>query len=56
MYPERFNSIEHLTIYWHTNGVCLSNGHFEYQRIEEVKDGKIINTQTKYNSISGELL
>ena len=56
MYPERFNSIEHLTIYWHTNGVCLSNGHFEYQRIEEFKDGKIIDVQTKYDAESGELL
>ena len=56
MYPETFNSMEHLKIYWHTNGVCLSNGHFDYQRIEEVKDGKIINVETKYDAETGELL
>lgn len=56
MYSEVFNSMEHLKIYWHTNGVCLSNGHFDYQRIEEVKDGKIINVEIKYDAESGELL
>ena len=56
MYPETFNSMEHLKIYWHTNGACLSNGHFDYQKIEEAKDSKIITVEKKYNAETGELL
>ena len=56
MYQEVFNSKQHLEIYWRTNGICCANGHFEYQRIDEIKDGVVVSTELRFDAETGEML